>query len=381
MKKHIFYAISIIACVLSVCFFNITANATEFLDGDGSAENPYVIANKTQFYNALNYPDANFLLYVDLYFDADEILTFDSFSGSFDGNYHKISFDTEEKSNSVFGNISGTVKNLTISGTFNSAAFAKTLSSGGKISNCRNEGTCSSTGSAGGIVVSCSGIIELSSNAGDVVGAKYIGGIAAICSGIINECYNTGNITRESTETAYIGGICGKGYRITNCYNTGVINGVFSSTYRVYSAGIAGCAIDVINCYNAGRVLGNQCAQIVLNIIWVEINNETCSNCYYYDEDILTQYNASTRDSGKGCNYAELCEQTTFNGFDFENVWIIESGEYLMPKLRNNSHIEKNDTEHFAGGNGTFYNPYLISERQHLANIALYKESLKSFLT
>ena len=67
----------------------------------------------------------------------------------------------------------------------------------------------------------------------------------------------------------------------------------------------------------------------------------------------------------------EFEEQNSFIGFDFENDWEMpKEGSYKFPVLKNVKHIEKeeNKTE-FAGGNGTYYNPYLISTPTQLNNI------------
>ena len=64
-------------------------------------------------------------------------------------------------------------------------------------------------------------------------------------------------------------------------------------------------------------------------------------------------------------------EQNSFIGFDFENDWeMSEEENYSFPVLKNVKHIEKEENiKEFAGGNGTYYNPYLISTPAHLSNV------------
>ena len=50
----------------------LTENTTEFLGGNGTEENPYLISNKTHLNNVRNYLDAHFKMVADIEFtEAD----------------------------------------------------------------------------------------------------------------------------------------------------------------------------------------------------------------------------------------------------------------------------------------------------------------------
>ncbi|NLB32202.1 MAG: hypothetical protein GX818_00330 [Tissierellia bacterium] len=66
-------------------------------------------------------------------------------------------------------------------------------------------------------------------------------------------------------------------------------------------------------------------------------------------------------------------QKDSFKGFDFEQIWAISPHEeYTLPILKElPTPIVENITD-FAGGNGTFYNPYKISTKAHLNNVRNY---------
>ena len=63
-------------------------------------------------------------------------------------------------------------------------------------------------------------------------------------------------------------------------------------------------------------------------------------------------------------------EQSTYQGFDFDNVWVMDKKSiYPFPKLRSTQlQFSENSTE-FAGGMGTAFSPYLIAKPEHLQAI------------
>ena len=108
------------------------------------------------------------------------------------------------------------------------------------------------------------------------------------------------------------------------------------------------------------------------------------NNVYYLDNEINTgrayQYEGSgfpefNLNNVKMLSKSEMQEQASFNGFDFGNIWeMIDMGNYKFPVLKNVNFIntnEENLTE-FAGGDGTYYNPYKISTPEQLNNVRNY---------
>lgn len=91
--------------------------------------------------------------------------------------------------------------------------------------------------------------INAACNGGGIVG--YING----ANTRIANCYNTGNLSRlRSSSGGIVGYINGDGTSIENCYNTGSVSASYSSDY--YCAGIVGecvSTLTVTNCYNTGN--------------------------------------------------------------------------------------------------------------------------------
>ena len=63
--KHIL-ALAAICMLFSGLTTAYAGNTTEFMDGNGTAEDPYLISNTTHLLNAHLYPQAHFLLMKDL---------------------------------------------------------------------------------------------------------------------------------------------------------------------------------------------------------------------------------------------------------------------------------------------------------------------------
>ncbi|WP_187393475.1 hypothetical protein [Bacillus sp. E214] len=63
-------------------------------------------------------------------------------------------------------------------------------------------------------------------------------------------------------------------------------------------------------------------------------------------------------------------EQSTYQGFDFDNVWIMDKESiYPFPKLRSTQLQLSENTTDFAGGMGTAFSAYQISKPEHLQAI------------
>ncbi len=118
-----------------------------------------------------------------------------------------------------------------------------------------------------GATVKNVGVVDSYFNAKD-----YIGGVVGYnySNVTITNCYNTGAVNGEY----FVGGVAGENYEctITNCYNTGTVTGTYG-----YVGGIAGINFGAImNCYNTGAVNGEDHVGGVVG--WN--NNSTITNCY-----------------------------------------------------------------------------------------------------
>ncbi len=183
--------------------------------------------------------------------------TGDSYTGIFNGNGKTIS----NVKNSLFGVVTGTVKNVKIEATINntesdSVGAVAGILAGGTVSDVKVSGSVTANEATGGIV----------------------GRILA--EGTVSNCTNTAMVESTSGSDA-AGGIVGKAYytvagkemNITGCNNTGVIKGKFAA------GGIVGfSAANVQNCVNSGNIeMTGTSASAVGGIIGEQTNYGTIS--------------------------------------------------------------------------------------------------------
>jgi len=245
--------------------------------------------------------------------------TYDTpFTGTFDGNGHKISGliiqDTTLMYVGLFGCMSGgSVSNLGVeidAGGLNSGndvggIVGCVTSSKCTITNCYTTGNISvisypdhsNLPRVGGIVGNLySGTIANCHTAGNISsGSGYIGGITGYKgqNSTIIDCYSTGNISFiTSGGDCYSGGITGEAYgTISNCYSTGNISvSITSTSGAAYSGGIAGEAYGTIsNCYSTGEISASTVSPGSIytpagawagGIVGLGQGNSTITNCY-----------------------------------------------------------------------------------------------------
>ncbi len=102
-------------------------------------------------------------------------------------------------------------------------------------------------------------------------GGDYVGGVCGMNGDTITNCYNTGEVNGSGSS---VGGVCGENYGpITNCYNTGEVNGSGSEVGGVCGYNYNG---TITNCYNMGAVT---CGDSFVGGISGK-NNGSIINCY-----------------------------------------------------------------------------------------------------
>ena len=204
-----------------------------------------------------------------------------AFAGTFDGAGHKITglsvTDAEGGYKGLFGNVTGTLKDFSVSGNIGTAD-SPVVSGSDNIGGAAgfNGGTVSGvTGdveifvntdsiyAVGGIAGQNgeNGKIENCGNLADITGTKAAGGIAGRSYGVISGCFNAGDITGNGGGKDGIGGIAGiagdkqSTYEnsISGCYNTGTISND-NGRWHGGIAGMADSATSVRNCYNTGTI-------------------------------------------------------------------------------------------------------------------------------
>ncbi len=208
---------------------------------------------------------------------ADNAGGLKSFAGTFDGQEHTISGLYIDESDGIalglFGDVSGTVKNLTVTGEINGSSVVGGIAAScdGAITNCRSDVTINAQREAGGIVgtLANGGGISLCENTGNIkISNKetYAGGIAGHnIEGIIKDCSNSGKIENGTDGFRNrLGGIAGflDNGTIESSTNTGeVISNATDASYtgdttQNYVGGIVGYNSygTVKSCTNNGRV-------------------------------------------------------------------------------------------------------------------------------
>jgi len=185
------------------------------------------------------------------------------------------------------------------------------------IINCYATGNVSGNG-IGGLVGINGHNITNSYATGDASGNRNIGGLVGFNTdgGNINSCYAVGSVSGYEHAGGFIGFNLYGGY-ITNCYAAGDVSGYS------YIGGLAGVNEgDIINCYATGIVSGdrNLGGLVGVNFRW---NHEGNTRYSYYDKETSGQH-----DKGKGIpkTTAEMMRQSTFQTWDFSNIWAIDEG-------------------------------------------------------
>lgn len=176
------------------------------------------------------------------------------YTGTFDGQNHTISGMTIENAESysgLFGNVTGTVRDFTVTGSITitgSEAVSKVGGAVGSLGIATAGGTVSGVTSdvditvsagndhIGGVVGSMpensSPTVESCVYTGDInitVAAGSVAGVVGyIRTGTIQNCANQGGISVSESGNGSVGGILGycnnKSIKITACYNTGIIS-------------------------------------------------------------------------------------------------------------------------------------------------------------
>ena len=359
-KSYYIYIIYIFLLLTVLCITTAFSNAesTIFLGGTGTVEDPYQIETKQQLSAVSQYPEASFILTKDIIFEDadfesggdyynnknywDAICSPNSFKGIFDGNGHKISNLKLSDNNGLFNNVdsNGVVKNLTLENVtkVNARYGAICIYNYGKIENCAVTGNIYTGSSSSGMI------------------AGFVGQNKD--SGVIINCYNSATIYGCDSTT---GGIVASNYgRVSNCFNIGNVTSKGDNITNRYSGGIAGTSSGVIeNCYNVGYlnpsydllpggIVGSQSAEASL------INSYTISN---FDSNEL----------GSKLDVSEMQSQSTFLGFDFENIWTMDIyGEYPFPYLKELGTPIIEYQSRKSGGIGTNYDPYQINNAKDL---------------
>lgn len=192
----------------------------------------------------------------------------------------------------------------------------------GTIINCHADVTVTSDNSyVGGLVGSNYGGISESYAVGEVEGKSEVGGLVGYNSGgNIDKSYATGTVTGTETDTMYIytlvGGLVGSNSGpISDSYARGAVSG------QEDVGGLVGYNRSLItNSYATGTVNGDS---YIGGLAGFNHSDGNIMSSYW---DTETSLQASS-DGGTGKTTAEMKEETTFTGWDFNTIWGINGSD------------------------------------------------------
>jgi prepilin-type N-terminal cleavage/methylation domain-containing protein len=265
------------------------------------------------------------------------------FTGKFDGNGFMISNLTINSADArylgIFGYVDGSeLSNISLTDvSVNGDGYVSIIGSlvgynEGTIKNCYSAGTISGSpeGSIGGLVGLNYGTILDSSYQGSIIGRTLAraGGLVGSNDGNISGCYFNGSVT---SPFGVVGGLVGSNCgTISNCYSTGSASG------GIYNGGLVGVNGEagpepvsgiIEHCYSIGYVEG----QYFIGGLVGRNAIGPITHCYWdietSDQDISA--------GGIGMTTVQMKQQSTFSGWNFNDIWQINEGQ-SYPYFRNN---------------------------------------------
>ena len=315
--------------------------ATAFAGGNGTAEDPYLIANGAQLkrfaaiVNGTNGMARNTAACGKLTADIllNDISNWTSwnestapantwtpigsityrFSGTLDGDGHSVSgiyinITADYQGLVGFLDNGGTLQNLGVKASYIKGGYYVGGVCGynrGTVTNCYNTGNVAGSSKVGGVCGENSGTVTNCYNTGSVTGGSEVGGVCGYNRGTVSNCYNSGSVT--GTDIWFIGGVCGGNAfgNVTNCYNTGSVTGT-------------------------GDYVGGVCGY----------NSATVTNCYYL---------IGTANSGIGSGSGEATAKTADEFQSGEVAWLLQ-GEQAEQVWGQNISFNPKDSYPVLGG-------------------------------
>lgn len=384
MKKAIKLISTILSIFLILSF--MPCNLVVFAATLGTEQNPYEISTATQLKAINNNLSACYKLTANIDLNGEDFTPLGNaesgtFSGIFDGNGFTISNLNvfSGKFAGLFGCNEGTIKNVKLSGIY---VYGTRYIGGvvgqnttlGSVFNCSvSSGDIEADDGineiyAGGIIGYNEGFVEgtfsnnanlkINNESSSAVAGGIIGKNNSVYSVNITDSTNTGNISASGSKNTYCGGLVGintSAVEITNSTNTGNVSS--SSSSASYSGGFVGSnegTLTITDCTNTGNISSSSSDSVSYSGGFVGVDYEgtiTISNStntgnisgssggfvgsYSYNSKrtIIDSY-CLTGSVGRNGNYGyngymltpeQMRNQNSFNDFDFENVWTMNS--------------------------------------------------------
>jgi hypothetical protein len=311
-------------------------------DGIGTENQPFLIASAEQLNDVRHYLNAHF----ELGRDIDLSLEY----GSEDG-WEPIGTSSDP----FIGILDG--KGYKITGLYmnrssqDEVGLFGVTGHGSEISNIRLE-HIEVTGNRyiGGLVGMNEGDINNVYVSGEVTGSHFLGGFAGANAGNINQSHASSKVEGVS----FLGGLVGANDgNITDSYANGE---VIASTD--FAGGLVGSNVrgTISNSYASGKVTGEQFAGGL-----VSENEDGIVTTSYWDQETTNQAASAGSPDEYGKSAAEMKQQATFAGWDFDRIWAIDEGA-SYPYLR----ADYNGAGSPWTGSGTAEDPFIVKTVAHL---------------
>lgn len=241
------------------------------------------------------------------------------YTGTFDGQGYTISGMTIENAESysgLFGNVTGTVKNFTVTGSITITGDETVAKVGGAVGSL---GTASAGGTVSGVI---SGVDITVSAGNDHIGG-VVGSMPENSSPTVENCIYTGKIT-VTVAAGSVAGIVGyiRTGTIQNCANQDSISVGVGGTGSV--GGILGYCnnggIYIRNCYNTGAISADGTDNVGAIVGQNKGTQATVSNCYYLTGSANQGQGQLTTDA------ADTVVKTTDDFASGEVAWLLNGG-------------------------------------------------------
>lgn len=199
------------------------------------------------------------------------------------------------------------------------------------LKSCVNRASVTGNSGVGGITggapqyTSDNLVIQCCMNEGDIAAevnysgdAYSAGGIAGWIVGNIEQCANTGSVTSKRVAGGIVGDI-DEYFHISDSYNSGIV------TAEYEAGGIVGLVlpnVELSRCYSVGTVSAPDSAGALIGAAY-DPNSLSVNNCYYLN----TSCPQADSFCGSPLTSAQLQNQTSYAGFNFNTVWTMAGDE------------------------------------------------------
>ena len=301
-----------------------------FGGGDGTLENPYLVEDALDLDAVRNDVTAHYKQTADI--DLGSFVSWIPIGEVFTGVYSgaglmikNLTIDDDEASviglfKESSGELTGIhLENVSLTGASEVGGIVGLNK--GSIADCEVNGTLKGGWTVGGITSWNEGIIKRC--CADVTiesGMGLCGGLVGTHEngGLIEKCYSKGTVTATDSWNYCSGGLVGSTGQESNdpiidSYSLANVTGA------EFNGGLVGMTYsNVSHCYSTGIVTADTDSGGLVGIIagdGVVVNS-------YYDSETSGM---SDTDKGEPKTTAELKDQATFDGWDFETTWAIDS--------------------------------------------------------